>query len=191
MKKNRKLLQLLMGATLVMLTNVVFAAECPAKPAAKEPRPGGLGSLLGALGDIQIPSLAGLIQPEKMGMFSDNPIEVSDNETHMLSDNQTHVLSDNEADRDFLSGNLVNVLSNLRFFSDIQVTVKITVHAKDAKPAKPKKDGEAAARDKRPKDRLLSDRRPKDRPLTDKRPTDKRPTDRPSTDKPARPKSKP
>ncbi len=70
-----------------------------------------------------------------MGVLTDNECRIEDNQPHLLSDNQ--------ADRDFLSGNQVNVLSGLHLLSDITVTVQVTVGDSDRKAAKAKKaDGD-------------------------------------------------
>ena len=131
MRTRRILLLSLVGMGLVLLAGGAWAAEGEPAKAAREPRAGGLSSLLGALGELQIPSLSGLIQPERMGVLTDNQCRITDN--------QPHLLSDNEADRDFLSGNQVNILSGLHLLSDITVTVQITVQDSDSKAAKPKK----------------------------------------------------
>jgi len=105
--------------------------------------------LLGALGEVQIPSLAGLIQPERMGVLTDNECRVEDN--------QPHLLSDNRADRDFLSGNQVNILSGLHLLSDITVTIQVTPGNGDRKAAKPK----TADRERKSKKRDKQDKSPK------------------------------
>jgi hypothetical protein len=102
--------------------------------------------------DIQIPSLTGLIQPEKMGMFTDNPCRISDNEGHLLSDNA--------ADRDLLSGNSCDILSNIHLLSDITVTVQITIHHGDATTAKPKNSDAARKTKKAQKDKASRKKKP-------------------------------
>jgi hypothetical protein len=75
--------------------------------------------MLSAVGKSQMPSLAGLIQPEKMGLLTDNRCTVRDNETH--------VLSDLEADVDLLTDNEADVISGLSILSGISVDVQITI----------------------------------------------------------------
>lgn len=132
MRTRRNLLPVIMvGMLLLLLARGASAAESETPKAAGEPKTGGLPSLLGALGSLQIPSLSGLIQPERMGVLTDNQCRITDNQPHLLSDNQ--------ADRDSLSGNQVNILSGLHLLSDITVTVQITVGDSGSKAAKPKK----------------------------------------------------
>ncbi|MCH5376845.1 MAG: hypothetical protein JJ992_22995 [Planctomycetes bacterium] len=71
----------------------------------------GLAQLLDLVGSKSFPSLSGLIQPERMGLLTDNECQ----------------MKDNEADLDLLSGNNVSVLSNLHILSGITVTVNIHV----------------------------------------------------------------
>jgi hypothetical protein len=135
MNAQRNLLLALTSVGVFLLVGGVWAAESEPAKATGEPKAGGLSSLLGALGEVQIPSLSGLIQPERMGVLTDNQCRVEDN--------QPHLLSDNKADRDFLSGNQVNILSGLHLLSDITVTVQVTVGASDRKAAKAKRaDGD-------------------------------------------------
>ena len=135
MNAKRNLLLSLVSLGVILLVGEAGAAESEPAKATGEPKKDGLSSLLGALGSVQIPSLSGLIQPERMGVLTDNECRIEDN--------QPHLLSDNEADRDFLSGNQVNILSGLHLLSDITVTVQVTVGDGDRKAAKAKKaDGD-------------------------------------------------
>jgi hypothetical protein len=135
MSTRRDSLLAVAGMSLILLASGASAAEGETPTAAGEPKAGGLASLLGALSEVQIPSLSGLIQPERMGVLTDNECRIEDNQPHLLSDNQ--------ADRDFLSGNQVNILSGLHLLSDITVTVQVTVGDGDRKAAKAKKaDGD-------------------------------------------------
>jgi len=145
MRRKQNLLRTLAGIGLVLFGGGALAADAPSASAGGEAKLGGLPQLLGALKDIQIPSLTGLIQPEKMGMFTDNPCRISDNEAQLMLDNK--------ADRDFLSGNSLDVLSNIRLLSDITVTVQVTVHHGEARAAKPKKSDQARNKDKANKDK--------------------------------------
>ncbi|MCU0978274.1 MAG: hypothetical protein MUF25_03795 [Pirellulaceae bacterium] len=135
MSTRQSLLLSLVGTGVILIVGEAGAAAGEPAKSAGEPKAGGLASLLGALGEVQIPSLSGLIQPERMGVLTDNECRIEDNQPHLLSDNQ--------ADRDFLSGNQVNVLSGLHLLSDITVTVQVTVGDGDRKAAKAKKaDGD-------------------------------------------------
>jgi hypothetical protein len=131
MNAKRNLLLALVSVGFILLVGEAGAAAGEPAKSAGEPKAGGLSSLLGALGEVQIPSLSGLIQPERMGVLTDNECRIEDN--------QPHLLSDNRADRDFLSGNQINVLSGLHLLSDITVTVQVTVGDGDRKASKAKK----------------------------------------------------
>jgi hypothetical protein len=156
MRKKLNLLPSLAGIGLLVVASGALAADAPSAPASGEAKLGGLPQLLGALKDIQIPSLTGLIQPEKMGVLTDNACRIADNEAQLLSDNEAQLMSentaqlmsDNKADRDFQSGNSLDVLSNIRLLSDITVTVQVTVQQGEAKAAKPKKSDQARRQNK-------------------------------------------
>jgi len=157
MNAKRNLMLVLLGVCVVLLTGKVGAAESGPPNVTDEPNKGGLTSLLGALGGVQIPSLSGLIQPERMGVLTDNECRVEDN--------QPHLLSDNRADRDFLSGNQVNILSGLHLLSDVTVTVQITVGDGEREKSKPKK----ADRERKSNKRDKTDKSPKRKALQPKK----------------------
>jgi ribosomal protein S13 len=113
-----------------LLAGGTFAADDQSSAPTRQPRLSGLSAMLDAVGKSQVPSLSGLIQPEKMGLLTDNECEVEDNEVHLLSDN--------EGDVDVLSNNEVNVLSGIRILSGITLNVKITIPG-DGKKTKAKK----------------------------------------------------
>ena len=114
------------------------AAAAEGQPAAKDgpPEAAKLADLLKVVDKLPLPSFAGLIKPERLGVLTDNQCRIQDN--------QTQLLSNNAADVDLLSGNQVNILSGLHLLSDISVEIHITIHsggedaAGAAKPAKDK-----------------------------------------------------
>jgi hypothetical protein len=106
-----------------------FAADDKSPAQAKQPRLSGLSAMLDAVGKSPMPSLSGLIQPEKMGLLTDNECEVEDNQVHLLSDNEGGV--------DALSNNEINFLSRIRILSGITVNVQINTPG-DGKKAKAK-----------------------------------------------------
>ena len=106
------------------------AAETTAKKTG-EPASGGLLGALGAMSNAPLPILSGLIKPEKMGLLTDNPATLKDNETHLLSDNDTEV--------ELQAENKVNILSGIQLFSGIKVTVQINVSDNGSKAAKARK----------------------------------------------------
>jgi hypothetical protein len=106
-----------------------LAADDNPSAQAKQPRLGGLSAMLDAVGKAQMPSLSGLIQPEKMGLLTDNECEVEDNEVHLLSDN--------EGDVEALSNNEIKVLPRIRILSGITVNVQLNFPG-DGKKAKTK-----------------------------------------------------
>jgi hypothetical protein len=73
----------------------------------------------------KLPSLSGLIRPEKMGVLTDNQVRVHDNEPKLLSDN--------DAELNLLSGNVVHLLSDLHFLSGISINVQVNVPSGDSK----------------------------------------------------------
>ena len=109
----------------------VLAADDPGKEPGKSKIDGLLG-LIGAVNGLEIPDLAGLIQPEKMGMLTDNQSSIRGNEARFFSDN--------EGEFALLSGNHFKILSGIRLFSGITVHVDVSVHAGNAKRSKAKKD---------------------------------------------------
>lgn len=114
------LLGTLMSALFVTGT---AAAEKEAVSQNVVPAAGGLTGLFDAVG--KLPSLSGLIKPEKMGLLADNQCRVHDNQAQLLSENKTDV--------NLMSGNVANVLSGIHFLSDISVEVHITVRNDNGK----------------------------------------------------------
>lgn len=132
--KTRRTPWLSLTGTMVLMLLVGGAASAADDQSADSvgaPPGGGLTDLLKLVGSPTFPSLSGLIQPEKMGILTDNPCH----------------LHDNEAELGLLSDNVINVLSGNRIFSDITVTVNIQVGQQDDKA------GELRARhpDRKPK----------------------------------------
>lgn len=105
------------GITLALFAGSAASANDP--PLAG----GGLGQLLELVSSPAFPSLSGLIQPEEMGM---------------LTDNQNN-LSDNEMELELLSNNDVDILSNIQIFSGISITVTIKSRGRETPDLKPKK----------------------------------------------------
>jgi hypothetical protein len=119
-------------AILVLSGGVALAEDASATgSAAAKPSP--LAGWVELLGSTAIPSLSGLIQPEKMGVLSDNPLTVEDNPIEV----------------ELLSGNEMNVLSGIRILSGITVNVEIHVH--DGARAKPERRAGRAERSGRAK----------------------------------------
>jgi hypothetical protein len=110
---------------------LAVGADQAATPAAVETKASGLSGVLDALSGLPMPSLAGLIKPEKMGLLADNQCKVSNNKTHLLSDNEANV--------DLLAENEIHVLSDIRLLSGITINVRITVHDPDGRASKAKK----------------------------------------------------
>ena len=117
----------------VMLTGLAWAlpssgtasaAESASAPSG-EHKTGGLGDLLKFGGSSTFPGLSGLIRPEKMGILTDNPFQVKEN----------------DIDMDLMSGNQTQLLSGIHFLSDISVNVHVTVQVGGAEVSKdrPKK----------------------------------------------------
>jgi hypothetical protein len=98
-----------MALTLFAAVSVFADDEAPA--GGDQVNKGRFTQLLELVGSPTFPSLSGLIQPEKMGMLTDNQDNLSDNrvEVDLFSDNQVQILSDFQ----FLSGISVNVTINL------------------------------------------------------------------------------
>jgi hypothetical protein len=168
MKSTQNLLRILTGIALAFVASGVFAADAPAGPASGDASLGGLPQLLGALKDIPIPSLNGLIQPEKMGVLTDN--------TCRVSDNQPRLMSDNTAERDFQSGNSLEVLSNYRLLSDITVSVEVHVHQGDAQAAQHKDRDKARKTEKKKKDKARAKKAKADKAQAEKAAQAKRKT---------------
>jgi hypothetical protein len=86
------------------------AENAPAESRSRDATP--ISQWLSKIGSSAIPSLEGLIKPEKMGLLADNLCEIADNVVELLSgnrDNKTILkpLSDNTAE--LLSGNETEV----------------------------------------------------------------------------------
>lgn len=111
----------LTGLLVALLAGRAAAADAPAPAPASESGAAGWADLLRVVGQLPIPSLTGLIQPEKMGL-----------------------LTDNETDMNLLSGNETNVLSGIHILSDLSIDVHITIGTGDhqATPGKAKRDAE-------------------------------------------------
>ena len=114
---------------IALFAGAAAAADQKADAAEIRPKANGLTSVLHAVGKPVMPNLAGLIQPEKIGMLTDNQCRIADNAPHLLSDNEADVelLSDNNAEIlsgnevPLLSGNTVELLSRIRLLSGIKV----------------------------------------------------------------------
>ena len=139
MRTTHAALLLMLGGGLAWLADAsAGAAETTAKNAG-EPASGGLLGALGAVSKAPLPSLSGLIRPEKMGLLTDNQPRFKDNETHLLSDNDTEV--------ELQAENRINILSGIQLFSGIKVNVQINVSDGGSKAAKASKgDGERKAK---------------------------------------------
>jgi hypothetical protein len=103
------------------------AGDEPVKESS-ESKDDGLSNLISTVAGLPIPSLSGLIKPEKMGILTDNESVIRDNEAHLLSDNVTDV--------SLLSGNKVGILSHVRLLSGFTVNVYVTIHDRDVKASK-------------------------------------------------------
>lgn len=93
------------------------AAE-PATAQGGERKTSGLAEILDLISKPGFPSLSGLIQPEKMGVLTDNTCQIRDNEV------EPQVLSENK----------VQVLSGIRILSGITVDVRITIRGGEGAP---------------------------------------------------------
>lgn len=145
----RSVLLLLVMGLACMNTGPAFAGEDPGQKSSKS-KLDGLLDLMSTVNGLQIPDLTGLIQPEEMGMLTDNKSNIRDNQTHLLSDNETDV--------GLLSSNRLQFFSGIRLFSGITVHVHVSVQDGDARPskAKDKKDG-SRRNAKKPKKSKKSD----------------------------------
>ncbi len=108
----------------ILITGLAFACLSAGTLWAQEkpkpqtpPQASPLAGLLEVLRVTGLPNLSGLIQPEKMGVLSDNPLTVRDNPV------------DVDIDMNVLSGNEANVLSDIRILSGITVNVQIHIHS--------------------------------------------------------------
>ena len=117
------------GVGLVLLATGAVAAENESAAKDGEPKTKGLAGLFEGAGKLQMPSLAGLIKPEKMGLLADNQCQVQ------VKDNAPKLLSDNQPEMNLLSGNEASFLSRIHILSDLSVNVHITIHRGDAQAA--------------------------------------------------------
>jgi hypothetical protein len=101
------------GLALAVTLGDVARADDPAEEKVSKPDSKGLSTLLGFIGNRSLPSLDGLIRPEKMGL---------------LTDNQLHA-----------EGNDVRILSDLRSISGITVIVNITINGSNDNKVRGKK----------------------------------------------------
>ena len=120
-----RLLYLLFACVLVSSVASGIAAEPAAETKEAPPKASTLGALFGGRA---MPSLSGLIKPEKMGLLTDNQIQ--GNAPHLLSDNEAEIASENE----MFSSNLIaspiqlQLLSGFKLFSDlVNIDVNINV----------------------------------------------------------------
>jgi hypothetical protein len=109
----------------------IVRADDPTPGGSATAKPSPLSGLLDLLGSTAIPSLSGLIQPEKMGVLTDNPLTVRDNPVEV----------------ELLSGNETNFLSGNRFLSGITVNVQIHIHPSP----RPRGEGRADRSDRKQK----------------------------------------
>jgi hypothetical protein len=116
------------AATLILLASRTAQAQDAPATAPAPAKSTAWSSIFDLLGSNALPSLAGLIQPEKMGVLTDNPLTVRDNsvETQLLSGNETKVMSD------------IRILSG--------ITVNIHVHIAPGKPAKTERQADKPPR---------------------------------------------
>jgi hypothetical protein len=96
----------------LLLSSGVALAEDASATGSGAAKANPLASLIDLLGSTAIPSLSGLIQPEKMGVLTDNPLTVRDNPVEV----------------ELLSGNETNFLSGIRILSGITVNVEVHIH---------------------------------------------------------------
>lgn len=122
---------LITGLTLAWLSASTLWAQEKPKPQTP-PKASPLASLVELLSVTGFPNLSGLIQPEQMGVLSDNPLTVRDNPV------------DVDVDVNLLSGNQTNVLSGIRILSGI--TVKVEIHIHPSPPAAAETPADRAAR---------------------------------------------
>jgi hypothetical protein len=119
------------AVAILTLSGGVASAEDASATGSAAAKPSPLAGWVDLLGSTAIPSLSGLIQPENMGLLSDNPLTVEDN----------------PIDVELLSGNETNFLSGIRILSGITVNVEIHVH--DGERAKPERRAGRSARAER------------------------------------------
>ena len=126
---------------LALSASGTLAADEEPSAQTKQPRASGLSAMLNAVGKSPMPSLSGLIQPEKMGLLTDNECEVEDNEVHLLSDNEGDVAA--------LSNNKINVRPRIRILSGITVNVQIKIPGDGNERKAKKAKGSQKARKKK------------------------------------------
>jgi hypothetical protein len=137
-------LSMIAAACILLASRAALAQDAPATAAAPvQSNP--LAGVFDLLGSNALPSLAGLIQPEKMGVLTDNPCTVREN----------------EADIDLLSGNEMNVLSGNHLFSGI--TVHIEIHVDRGERSAAERQADKANREKKAAktSKRKTDRRPR------------------------------
>jgi hypothetical protein len=88
MSTRRASLLILLSLGSLLLGQWDAAAADKSSSVDKNPKTGSLSAVLGV---PNMPSLSGLIRPEKMGLLTDNKLTAKDNEAHLLSDNETDV----------------------------------------------------------------------------------------------------
>jgi len=133
------------AAALILLASRAASAQDATATATASAPSSPLSGLFDLLGSNALPSLAGLIQPEKMGVLTDNPCTIREN----------------EADIDLLSGNEMNVLSGNHLFSGI--TVQIEIHVGRGERSAAERQADKANREKKAAktSKRKSDRRPR------------------------------
>ena len=108
---------------LTLFTSVSVFADDEAPAVSNPLKKSGLGQLIELVSSPTFPSLSGLIQPEKMGVLTEN------------QDN----FSGNKVDLELLSNNKAKILSDLQIFSGISVNVTISLGDSDRSDQKSKK----------------------------------------------------
>ena len=113
---------ILTALALALLPAGTASAAEPATAQGGERKTGGLADMLDLISKPAFPSLSGLIQPDKMGVLTDNTCQIRDNEVKP----------------ELMSGNEVQVLSGIRILSGISVDVRITIRGGGEKTEKVK-----------------------------------------------------
>lgn len=126
MRTRRSILVTLVGAGLALLACTVAVADDQSTTRTAKPEAAGISSLLDIFSKSSLPSLSGLIKPEKMGVLTDNQCRIKDNEPHLLSDNEA----------------TVKLASDIQVLSGITINVHISVQAGRGKTAEAKKGNE-------------------------------------------------
>ena len=126
MRTRRSVWVTLAVAGLVLLACTVTVADDQSTTRTAKPEAAGISGLLDLFGKSSLPSLSGLIKPEKMGVLTDNQCRIKDNEPHLLSDNEA----------------TVKLASDIQVLSGITVNVHISVQAGRGKTAEAKKGNE-------------------------------------------------